>query len=112
MNETTDAAENEGSPRLLPKNYPPFLYIPCLEHVDQGGQAAAVYRTTQDGRSALLVYSALDRLHACQGEDQPWFGLPLANLQMLHDVRPFDIVYTDVYVPEERRARLEDRLSW
>jgi len=23
---------------------------------------------------------------------------------MLHDVRPFDIVYTDVYVPEERRA--------
>lgn len=112
VNETTDAAEHKGSaPRLLPQDYPPFLYIPCLEHVDQGGQAAAVYRTTQDGRSALLVYSALDRLHACQGADQPWFGLPLANLQMLHDVRPFDIVYTDVYVPEERRARLEDRLS-
>ena len=99
------------SPRLLPKDYPPFLYIPCLEHVDEGGQAAAVYRTTKDGRTALLVYSALDRLHACQGEDQPWFGLPLASLQLLHDLRPFDIVYTDVYVPEERRARLEERLS-
>ena len=65
------------SPRLLPKDYPPFLDIPCLEHVDEGGQAAAVYRTTKDGRTALLVYSALDRLHACQGEDQPWFGCRL-----------------------------------
>ena len=37
--------------------------------------------------------------------------LPLASLQLLHDLRPFDIVYTDVYVPEERRARLEERLS-
>jgi hypothetical protein len=72
--------------------------------VTDGRYAEAVYRQTKDGRTALLVYSSLDRLHACQGEDQPWFGLPLQNLQMLHDVRPFDIVYTDVHVPEERRA--------
>ena len=65
--------------------------------------AEAVYRTTKDGRTALLVYSALDRLHACCGEDQPWFGLPTHELQRLYDVRPFDVVYTDVYVPEERR---------
>ena len=111
VTETNNGGEPQGvSPRLLPKDYPPFLYIPCMEHVADGGQAAAVYRTTKDGRSALLVYSALDRLHACQGDDQPWFGLPLANLQQLHDVRPFDIVYTDVFVPEERRARLEEGL--
>ncbi|WP_309647185.1 SAV_915 family protein [Nocardioides sp.] len=87
----------------IPKDYPPFLYIPCLEHVRETAGAEAVYRTTKDGRTALLVYSALDRLHACCGEDQPWFGLPTHELQRLYDVRPFDVVYADVYVPEERR---------
>lgn len=111
VSESIDVEGQQGaSPRFLPKDYPPFLYIPCMEHVDTGGQAAAVYRTTKDGRTALLVYSALDRLHDCQGDDQPWFGLPLASLQLLHDVRPFDIVYTDVFVPEERRARLDSGL--
>lgn len=88
----------------LPKNYPPFLYIPCLEHVRDGAHAQALYRQTKDGRSALLVYSALDRLHACCGEEQPWFGFPTHELQRLYDVRAFDVVYLDVYVPEERRA--------
>jgi len=90
--------------RAIPKEYPPFLYIPCLEHVTDGAHAQAQYRETKDGRTALLVYSALDRLYACCGDDQPWFGLPTHELQRLYDVRPFDIVYTDMYVPEERRA--------
>ena len=98
----TDAAT--AGTRRLPRDYPPFLYIPCVSHVTDGRHAEAVYRRTKDGRSAMLVYSSLDRLQACQGEDKPWFGLPLQDLQTLHDVRPFDIVYTDVYVPEERRA--------
>ena len=103
-------ADRAGETRRLPRDYPPFLYIPCVSHVTNGMYAEAVYRETKDGRSALLVYSALDRLLACQGEDQPWFGLPLQSLQMLHDVRPFDIVYTDVYVPEERRAPVDGAL--
>lgn len=93
----------DTAPRTLPRDYPPFLYIPCVAHVREAEGAEAVYRTTKDGRTALLVYSALDRLFACCGEDQPWFGLPTHELQRLHDVRPFDVVYTDVFVPEERR---------
>ena len=100
----TETENGTAQPRRLPRDYPPFLYVPCVSHVSDGSHAEAVYRQTKDGRSALLVYSSLDRLMACQGEDQPWFGLPLQSLQMLHDVRPFDVVYTDVYVPEERRA--------
>ncbi len=95
----------DQDPRRLPADYPPFLYIPCLENVTDAGQAQALYRETKDGRAALLVYSALDRLRACCGDEQPWFGLPTQHLQMLHDVRPFDVVYTDMYVPTERRAR-------
>lgn len=94
-------------PNGLPNDYPPFLYIPCLEHVTDGAHAQAQYRATKDGRTAVLVYSALDRLHACCGADQPWFALPTQELQRLYDVRPFDIVYTDVYVPEERRRPVQ-----
>jgi hypothetical protein len=92
--------------RQLPPDYPPVLYIPCLEHVTDAGTAQAEYRSTQDGRTALLVYSALDRLHHARGNDQPWFLLPTKDLQMLYDVRPFDVVYLDALVPgEERRER-------
>lgn len=95
-----------ASGRSIPDDYPPFLYIPCMEHVTDGAQARAQYRRTRDGRWALLVYSALDRLHSCCGKDQPWFGLPTASLQLLYDAHPFDVVYTDMYVPEERRAEV------
>lgn len=103
--EATAAPAGKPVVRRLPRDYPPFLYVPCLEHVTDGSDAEAQYRTTRDGRTALLVYSSLDRLRNCCGDEQPWFGLPTRDLQLLHDVRPFDVVYTDVYVPDERRAR-------
>lgn len=103
--EATAAPAGEPHVRQLPRDYPPFLYVPCLEHVTDGSDAEAQYRTTRDGRTALLVYSSLDRLRNCCGDEQPWFGLPTRDLELLHDVRPFDVVYTDVYVPDERRAR-------
>jgi hypothetical protein len=66
------------------------------------------YRPTRDGRTALLVYSALDRLHRGMGPDQPWFVLPTAELQRLYDVEPFDLVLLDVLVPEAARTVAAD----
>ncbi|NKY06140.1 hypothetical protein HF998_03975 [Cellulomonas hominis] len=63
-----------------------------------------VYRTTKDGRTALLVYSALDRLHRCAGAAEPWFVLPTTELQKLYDIRPFDLVLLDLVVPEDQRV--------
>lgn len=68
--------DSDAALRRIARDYPPFLYIPCLAHMRDASGAEAVYRTTQDGRTALLVCSALDRLLACCGEHQPWFGLP------------------------------------
>lgn len=51
-------------------------------------------------------YSALDRLITCCGDDQPWFTLPTAHLQTLHDVQAFDLVLLDLMVPEHSRAGL------
>jgi hypothetical protein len=66
------------------------------------------YRPTRDGRTALLVYSALDRLHRGMRPDQPWFVLPTAELQRLYDVEPFDLVLLDVLVPEAARTVAAD----
>lgn len=91
-------------PTEIPVDYPPILYIPCLEHVTDPDEIQVEYRTTRDGRTAILVYSALDRLHRARGADQPWFIFPTARLQDLHDVRAFDLVLLDVVVPEEHRT--------
>lgn len=89
--------------RPLPKGYPPILYIPCVRAVTDPADLEVQYRTTRDGRTAVLVYSALDRLLRCCGDDQPWFTLPLAELQRLYDAAPFDLVLLDLVVPEDQR---------
>lgn len=48
---------------LLPE-FPPVVYVPCHDAVSDANDAKVVYRRTNDGRQALLVYSALDRLKA------------------------------------------------
>jgi hypothetical protein len=89
--------------RSIPKDYPPILYIPAARHVSDPADLEVLYRQTKDGRMALLVYSALDRLMRCCGEEQPWFLVPTAELQSLWDVRPFDLVLLDLPIPAEER---------
>ncbi|SDI62600.1 hypothetical protein SAMN05444695_10996 [Rhodococcus triatomae] len=62
-------------------------------------------RTTRDGRTAVLTYSALDRLKSCCGDDQPWLVAPSAFLEQLRAIRPFDLVLLDVEIPEHERRR-------
>ena len=85
----------------LPPDYPPVLYVPCAEHVTDPDDVRVEYRTTRDGREALLVYSALDRLRSCCGAGQPWFLMPTVKLDDLHRVRPFDVVLLDLELPDE-----------
>ena len=58
--------------RRLPKDYPPFLSVPCVDHVSDGVHAEAEYRTTEDGRTALLVCSALDPAATSYGIYSDW----------------------------------------
>jgi len=85
----------------LPADYPPILYVPCVAEVTDPDDLEVEYHTTRDGRTALLVYSALDRLHRCRGAAQPWFLLPTTSLRLIYDTRPFDLVLVDVIVPDE-----------
>lgn len=48
---------------------PPVVYVPCV--IDEHDERKLALRTTKDGRLALLVCTALDRLLDLAG-DVPW----------------------------------------
>ncbi len=50
-------------------DFPPVVYVPCTRHTAVPEELEVRYQTTKDGRRAVLVYSALDRLHRCCGDD-------------------------------------------
>lgn len=88
----------------IPSDFPPVLYVPCSEQVSDPSDARVLLNSTRDGRSSLLVYSALDRLHTCMGRYQPWIVVPTTYLSSLQAVAHFDLVLLDVVVPERARA--------
>lgn len=48
--------------------FPPVIYVPCLPLNSGNGKLSVDLRQTHKGELALLVYSALDRLVTCCGE--------------------------------------------
>lgn len=86
-----------------PTTLPPVLYVPCVEHVADIADVEFSLRATRDGRTALLAYTALDRLRDGCGADQAWVLLPLAGLSALHREHPWDLLVLDVVVPADRR---------
>ncbi|KAA0022476.1 hypothetical protein FOY51_12255 [Antrihabitans cavernicola] len=90
-----------GAP--IPVDFPPVVYLPCAEQVDDAAQARVDMRTTRDGRTALLAYSALDRLHTCCGDEQPWVLMPTEALDELQKAHPFQLLLLDVVIPDDQR---------
>lgn len=87
---------------MIPDDFPPVVYVPCVPDPSRT-RANACLRTTADGRTALLAYSALDRLRAGAGRDVPWALMTIPDLQELHDDHPFDVLYMDLRIPEHAR---------
>jgi hypothetical protein len=87
----------------LAPEFPPVVYLPCIETVTDAAQARIAMRMTGDGRVALLAYSALDRLYACCGPDQPWIVMPTPGLNALQQAQPFQLLMLDVVIPEDKR---------
>ncbi len=61
-----------------------------------------------DGQVALLAYTALDRLVDGCGDQQPWLLFETAKLDELRAVKPFDLKYLDVDLPEHLRLTTAD----
>ena len=77
--------------------------MPCAKSVVDLNEAEIDMRVTRDGRIALLAYSALDRLHTCCGDQQPWVLLPVASLDEIQKTQPFSLLLLDVVIPPDRR---------
>ena len=79
---------------------PPVVYVPCTPGDD--GINHLAYRNLDDGRVALLVYTALDRLIDLAG-DVHWALLDWDALQQAQDLQHYDIILQDIRIPADRR---------
>lgn len=77
--------------------------MPCERPPRDDGELSVDLRRTREGETALLVYSALDRLVACCGNEQAWVVLPTANLEQVRRHAPFDMILLDLEIPQEQR---------
>lgn len=82
---------------------PPVVYVPCESPTPEGGDLTIDFRQGRDGQVVLLVYSALDRLVRCSGEQQAWVVMPTARLDSVAQHMPIDMIVFDVEVPQEHR---------
>lgn len=57
-----------------------------------------------DGRVALMGYTALDRFISCCGEQQPWMLFETEKLEELREIKHFDFNFLDVALPPHLRA--------
>ena len=74
--------------------FPPVVYVPTTE-LPADGEVRLALRHTHDGRLALFVYSALDRLVEFYDAETPWVLMGVEDLQRAYDAVPFDLVYLD-----------------
>lgn len=72
---------------------PPVVYAPTLN--DDAGHDRLRMHEMPDGRVALYVYSAIDRLEREYGEGSPWALMSVAHLERAITESPFDLLLLD-----------------
>ncbi|PRX44336.1 hypothetical protein B0I33_112214 [Prauserella shujinwangii] len=80
---------------------PPVLYLPTSDA--SGEQTNVELRRTEDGRVALIAFSAVDRLVYGCGEHQPWVMVRTEHLDKIYEAQPYDVIMLDGFIPDELR---------
>ena len=100
-----DVEVDRGGAATTDRTFPPLVYVPCAPEQPGDTELRVDLRETRDGRMALLVYSALDRLVDKAGPSQPWTVMLTRDLEDVRLRTGFDLVFLDMDVPTEfRRA--------
>lgn len=81
---------------------PPVVYAPTIE---LEGATRIRMHEMRDGRTALFVYSAIDRLQAQYGDDAGWVLLSVDDLQKAFEQVPYDLLLLDRELYAEEGAR-------
>jgi len=98
----TDAAEPLEQVGRGSLSAPPVVYLPV--DTDADGQVSDIRMIKlQDGRVALLAYTALDRFIEAWGEHQPWLLFESRRIGTIQESKHFDLKLLDVAVPESFR---------
>ena len=77
---------------------PPLLYVPVRDYLPGAGEVPIDFRSLPDGRTALVAYTALDRLVAACGAEQPWVVLPTDRLSEVDQHSPYEVMLLDVAI--------------
>lgn len=75
--------------------FPPVVYAPVVETPEDPGVQRLKGHVMADGRTALFVYSAVDRLVTLYGDHVPWVLATVESLQSAFDEVPYDLVFLD-----------------
>jgi hypothetical protein len=87
--------------------FPPIIYVPTGP-AQAPEELTVDLRATRDGRLALLVYSAMDRLITHCGPEQPWTVMAAEDLDRVQEATGFELVFLDLDIPEEQRRKAGD----
>ena len=81
---------------------PPVVYAPTIE---LDGATRVRMHEMRDGRTALFVYSAIDRLQDQYGDDAAWVLLSVGDLEKAFAQVPYDLLFLDRALHPEDAAR-------
>ena len=81
---------------------PPVVYAPTIE---LDGATRVRMHQMRDGRTALFVYSAIDRLQDQYGDDAAWVLLSVGDLEKAFAQVPYDLLFLDRELHPEDEAR-------
>ena len=73
---------------------PPVVYVPTTDEQEPDAREVLMH-TVPDGRTALFVYSAIDRLFDFYRRGNAWIACDVATLQRIHDATPYDLLFVD-----------------
>jgi hypothetical protein len=88
---------------------PPMLYVPVTDYRSGTDEVTIDFRRMTDGRTALLAFTALDRLIDGCGATQPWVLLPTGALAEIDQHSPYDVILLDVTIPADERRTAGDQ---
>ncbi|GAB2980404.1 SAV_915 family protein [Nocardioides montaniterrae] len=91
----TSATTTSASRASARSQFPPVVYVPTTDEPDPAVRRVILHKVA-DGRTALFVYSAIDRLHDFYLPGQSWILCDVPALQRLHEQSPYDLLFLDV----------------
>lgn len=95
LGESSKAGDREQALKEHLASFPPVVYVPTTDEAEPA-KRHIILHTLQDGRTALFVYSAPDRLRDKYLPDTSWVLCDGAQLQKVQEQTPFDLLFLDI----------------